>query len=92
MIKYNEGAISSLKACPTSGQTIAVADDNGAVVFYQMDAEPDEQLQQLNLPQEYLFLHCGEDEPKEVTWCGPADGFSAIVDANGIQIIRPDNL
>ena len=37
VLHYNQASITSLKACPSSGGTVAVSDDNGAVVIYQMD-------------------------------------------------------
>lgn len=36
---------------------------------------------------EYLFLHCGLVEPKEVTWSVKEDVL-AIIDLNGVSIIK----
>ncbi|CAL6076398.1 Glutamate-rich_WD-repeat protein [Hexamita inflata] len=91
-IHYNQSAITSLKASPSSGCTIAVADDNGAIVFYQMDEENETDLIKLGLPSQYLFLHCGNEEPREISWCGQAEGYLATTDLNGIQLIKPVNL
>lgn len=57
-----------------------------------MDAEQDEELKQAGLPDEYLFLHCGCEEPKEVAWCGAADGYFTVTDYNGIQLAKPSNM
>ena len=55
-----------------------------------MDAENEPELIKMGFPSEYLFLHCGLDEPKEIAWMGGVDGFLAVTDLNGIQLIKPD--
>ncbi|KAH0576485.1 Glutamate-rich WD-repeat protein [Spironucleus salmonicida] len=94
-IKYHNGPITSLKSSPCTEGLIACSDDNGAVVFWQMDAEDDEEaliLKQQGLPKEFLFLHLGVEEPREISWCGSHEGYLAIAEMNGIQLIRPINL
>eukprot|EP00850_Spirogloea_muscicola_P015489 SM000119S25632 [mRNA] locus=s119:25028:28183:- [translate_table: standard] len=104
--KYHRGPITSIEWSPHESSTIAAASADNQVTLWDLSLERDAEeeaeyeAQQAapqaaaptDLPPQLLFVHQGQEDPKELHWHRQIPGLLLTTALNGLNVFRPSNL
>eukprot|EP00850_Spirogloea_muscicola_P016454 SM000133S26820 [mRNA] locus=s133:260924:264037:- [translate_table: standard] len=104
--KYHRGPITSIEWSPHESSTIAAASADNQVTLWDLSLERDAEeeaeyeAQQAapqaaaptDLPPQLLFVHQGQEDPKELHWHRQIPGLLLTTALNGLNVLRPSNL
>jgi len=85
--------ITSVEWHPTDESMLAASDDVGAYI-YDLSVEEDDTVarQQLDVPPQLLFVHCGSEQFKEIHWHPQISSCLMTTSLTGFSMFIPSNL
>eukprot|EP00871_Galdieria_phlegrea_P002252 jgi/Galph1/3027/GphlegSOOS_G1685.1 len=101
---FHKGPIVAIEWSPLESSSLVCASADGKISFWDLslEADDDEQTEQLmnieekeqwkNIPPQLLFLHEGQQDPKDVHWHPEIDTLIMSTGANGFHIFKPENI
>eukprot|EP00803_Ostreobium_quekettii_P009957 evm.model.scf_285EXC.1 EVM.evm.TU.scf_285EXC.1 scf_285EXC:4320-9246(-) len=103
LFNFHKDAITSVEWSPHEGSMLAAssADNQLAVLDLAVERDPEEEAQLApsgnalapdNVPPQLMFLHCGQENMKELHWHGQIPGLIACTAADGFNFFKAANI
>mmetsp|Transcript_37278 Transcript_37278/g.64052 ORF Transcript_37278/g.64052 Transcript_37278/m.64052 type:complete len:452 (-) Transcript_37278:8-1363(-) len=92
---WHNGPVTSVSWSPFEGTTFAAGSADNQISIWDLSVEPDEDeaktAEDMNMPPQLLFIHQGQQDPKEIRWHPQIPGMILSTGSNGFGVFKTIN-